>query len=67
MNWGKSDFLRDRAAVQVEISRLRRLEAKADDSMRTGIVRRIRELQSRLHGDGSRLQAEGKPALEKTA
>ena len=41
-------LLQDRAAIQVEIYRLRRVEAKADTSMRAGIARRIQELQSRL-------------------
>jgi hypothetical protein len=37
--------IRDRAAMQVEITRLRRIEAKADSSMREAIARQIRELQ----------------------
>jgi hypothetical protein len=50
MNWVNTDSLRDRAAIQVEICRLRRIEAKADTGMREAIVRRIQELQGRLHG-----------------
>jgi hypothetical protein len=39
---------RDRAAMQVEIIRLRRIEAKADSSIRQAVVRRIRELQDQI-------------------
>lgn len=45
----KTDSLQDRAAIQVEIRRLQRIEAKADSGMREAIVRRIQELQNRLH------------------
>lgn len=38
--------IRDRAAMQVEITRLRRIEAKADSGIREAIARRIQELQS---------------------
>ncbi len=48
-----TETTRDRAAIQVEISRLRRIEAKVDTSMRESVVRRIRELQVWLDGVGS--------------
>lgn len=38
----------DRTAMQVEIIRLRRIEAKADSSIREAVARRIRELQAQL-------------------
>jgi len=41
-------IIRDRAAMQAEISRLRRIEAKADSSMRQAIARRIGELAKEL-------------------
>jgi hypothetical protein len=34
--------------MQVEIIRLRRIEAKADSSIREAVARRIRELQAQL-------------------
>jgi hypothetical protein len=34
--------------MQTEITRLRRIEAKADNSIREALVRRIRDLQSEL-------------------
>jgi hypothetical protein len=46
----KTDSMQDRTSIQVEISRLRRIEAKVDKSMRESVVRRIRELQIQLHG-----------------
>jgi hypothetical protein len=46
----RTDSMQDRTAIEVEISRLRRIEAKVDTSMRESVVRRIRELQVQLHG-----------------
>jgi len=46
----KTDYLRDRAAIQVEISRLRRIEAKAGRSAQQAVARRIRELEIQLRG-----------------
>lgn len=45
-------LFRDRAAMQVEITRLRRIEAKADSSIRQAIARRIEELQSSVQKGG---------------
>ena len=44
----RKPMIRDRAALQAEISRLRRIEAKADNSMRQAIARRIEELTKEL-------------------
>jgi hypothetical protein len=44
------NLIRDRAAIQVEITRLRRIEAKADSSIREAVARRIRELQKQVQG-----------------
>ena len=46
----RTDYLRDRAAIQVEISRLRRIEAKAGRSAQQAVARRIRELEIELRG-----------------
>jgi hypothetical protein len=43
--------------MQVEISRLRRIEAKADSSIRQAIARRIQELQSSVQKAGQAAMA----------
>lgn len=58
--------MRDRAAVQAEISRLRRIEAKVDRSMREAIVRRIQELQIHLDGNASLAKAGSVSEMSRT-
>ncbi len=57
---------KDRAAMQAEISRLRRIEAKVDGSMRAAIIRKIQELEIHLDGNGSRAKAGHASELKKT-
>lgn len=52
-----SQALRDRAAIQVEITRLRRIEARADSSIREAISRRIRELQKQVQDQSAQTTA----------
>jgi hypothetical protein len=63
----KTDSMQDRAALEVEICRLRRIEAKVDSSTREAIVRRIQELQIRLHGPSSHAKSSELRKLRKTA
>lgn len=67
MNWINTNSLQDRSALRVELSRLRRIEAKADISVRTAIIRRIQELQNRLEGTESKFPTGVSARDEKTA
>jgi hypothetical protein len=63
----EGSLMQDRAAMQVEITRLRRTEAKVDGSMREAVMKRIRELQIQLQGSGPRPQAGLTSEMRKTA
>ena len=58
----ESYSIRDRAAMQAEINRLRRIEAKADSGIREAVARRIRELQNHIQNVSAKTGAQNNAA-----